>query len=844
MGSLALAQSPSLLDVTALHWLPETAGSARAHSLAAAAVLTNPATDPRAFNQRWQAQRELLEAMIAQPQVSSHLADGRWGYWVAITQASDVSAGVELSSPRRMAWADASGEIGMNWPLWQAVVARQVPSIWSQSDNLEAYFGSLLETFAQANQADQAHARAQARRVERMQNARSEATRQTIQGSLLLAEAQFQWDRGQHLESAWLLLEGLMWIADRSDQQNARFYSAWLASLPEPSIRALRRTDINFPVIMALLIDSANHLNAGPPEQNAAQQKLASAYSRLALFASNPASYLDQPVRDQMQRLKADCGPDVDLTEDAALDCWARISEMLMNGLASEELVGATGPLSVEFLARELGLVSWQRARYLDSYINWALGGQCPAPAWVNALEWNLGAHWLLGLAREDVVQSSMSATELWQPLLAQASELSQANRQWLDCVTGMGGERQDLIARLLAIQSAELDRLEGHIRQASERFYSDVTRLGADIDLDQPLETSTSYRNQTLRVVPCDASRSCGARLELPADQALLDLVPDGYWLAEQLRLGEVSFCYDEVRWVDRAQSPARHNDSGVANYTGRLSFDFKAHFQSAQGEQELILGKHLVSGERKDYFFGPADAANLAIDCPHGLEGQPLRSELSTNASGLVPDRLTYFTSVPTPTSAHLSSQWPKWRARLSGVSIDENDLSAVEVMQTPDDAAILVEAERAQLALIDRRERALATRLANIEAAADDALAQSMQEVSIISRLLRRVMELHYSPIIRQDDGIRAALAGDSGLLTREDIRISRDRGVPMSEIAVLGKDRVREFEERWLQWPIAIREQGLWIPEFHWPGALMAAEVVVAEPFEPPSARVER
>lgn len=844
MGSVALAQSPSLLDITALHWLPETATSARAHSLAAAILLTDPTTDPQAFEQRWQAQRDLLEAMIAQPQMSSHLADGRWGYWVAITQADGVPAEMRLPSLGRVARVDVSADITLNWPLWQAVVARQVPSIWSQRGNLDTYFGSLLQTFAQANQADQTHARAQARRVERMQNARSEATRQTIQGSLLLAEAQFQWDRGQHLESAWLLLEGLMWIADRSDQQNARFYSAWLASLPEPSIRALRRTDINFPVIMALLIDSANHLNAGPPEQNAAQQKLASAYSRLALFASNPASYLDQPVRDHMRRLQADCGPDVDLTEDAAFDCWTRISETLMNGLASEELVGATGPLSVEFLARELGLVSWQRARYLDSYINWALGGQCPAPPWVNALEWNLGAHWLLGLAGEDVVQSSVSPTELWQPFLAQASDLSQANRQWLDCVTGMGGERQDLISRLVAMQAEELGRLEGHIQQATEHFYSDVTRPGADIHLDQSLTASTSYRNQALSVLPCDASRTCGARLELPVDQALLALVPDGYWLADQLRLGEVSFCYDEVRWVDRAQSPARHDHSGVANYTGRLSIDLKAHFEFVEGRQEVILARRLVSEERKNYFFGPADATNLAIDCPHGLEGQPLRSELSTNASGLVPDRLTYFTSVPTPTSAHLLSQWPKWRARLSDVSIDEKDLGEVEVMQASDDAAILVEAERARLALIDRRERAFATRLANIEAAADDALAQSMQEVSIISRLLRRVMELHYSPIIRQDDGIRAALAGDSGLLTREDIRISRDRGVPMSEIAVLGKDRVREFEERWLQWPIAIREQGLWIPEFHWPGALMAAEVVVAEPFEPPSARVER
>ncbi len=473
--------------------------------------------------------------------------------------------------------------------------------------------------------------------------------------------------------------------------------------------------------------------------------------------------------------------------------------------------------------------MSWQRARYLDSYINWTLGGQCPAPAWVNALEWNLGSHWLLEIASDAPVEAPLSDIEVWQPLVAKAQDLTQANRQWLDCVTGLGGERQDLISRLMKIQSEELIRLEGHIQQASERFYSDVTRQGADIDLDEPLPASTAYRDEILRVMPCNTSKTCGSRVELPVDDALLALVPNGYWLADQLRLGEVSFCYDELRWVDRAQSPARHNHSGVANYTGRLSLDLKAHFDSAEGEQELILARRLVSEDRRNYFFGPADAEYLAIDCPHGLEGQPIRSALSTTALGMVPERLTYFTSVPTSTTAHLLSQWPMWRERLSDPIDGEDNIKVVEVLKDPDDSAILTEAERARLALIDRRERGLATRLANLEVAADDALAQSMQEVSIISRLLRRVMELHYSAIIRQDDGIRAALVGDSGLLTREDIRLSRDRGVPMSDIAALGQSRLEQFEDRWLQYPVILREQGWWMPEFHWSQTLMEIEM---------------
>jgi len=505
----------------------------------------------------------------------------------------------------------------------------------------------------------------------------------------------------------------------------------------------------------------------------------------------------------------------------------------MLEDLSSEELVGATGPLSEEFLVRELDLVSWQRARYLDSYINWLLGGQCGAPARVNALEWNLASHWLLGFTRRGLPETPAPDLDVWYSLLAEVEELSQSNRDWMDCIAGMGGERLDLVSRLLAIQADELERLEQHIQQASNDFYSDVTRSGADISLDEPVSPQTTYRNLTLRVGPCDAARACGSRVELPGDEALLGLVPEGFWLAEQLRLGEISFCYDDVRWVDRVQSPARQDHSGVADYSGRLSVDFKVRFQRAGGQSETILNKRLVSGERKNYFFGSADASNLAIDCPHGLEGQPIGSELRADGSGLVPSRLTYFTSVPTQASAYLLSQWPSWRARLSdgadsSESMPEEGVE-LEVIETADDTAILTETEKMRLALVDRRERALATRLANIEVSADDALAQSMREVSMTSRLLRRVMELHYGKIIRQDDQIRAFVAGDAGLLTREDIRFSRDQGLPMLEIADLGRARLERFREDWLEWPLTIREQGQGIPEIDWVAILMRAEV---------------
>lgn len=819
LSATVCANDPTMEDIIAVHWLPETKAQARSLSVKAAALRTPSGRPPS------DAPREADPmAMATLPVVASHLSDGLFGFWAG----ADGSA--RPSNLRRFSWEDVPIDPNDQWPLWQAVVARAVPSIWAETDpaTKASLFGPLIERLNAADPFQQAHARAQARRVMRIDNARARTTRETIEGSLLLAEARFQWAKGHVLSSAWLTLEGLMWMVHDQNFANARFYSGWLSELPQASIRSSRAIDINLPVVMGLLIDSANHLSQASPEAELAFAKLSAAYHSLALFMPDGASYLDQPVRDQMETLKARCGPAMSTSmgmDDALIErCIQEITNTLANEIDSEELLGATGPLSVEFLARELGLVSWQRARYLNSYVNAMLGGNCRLADGFNALEWNLGIQWLSSLHQMGVEGLDEVFEVSADELSADYAQWIKENQRWVDCVSTVGEARQDPIERLLKRQLELLQRLDSLVNQANAAFFGSVSQLGADVDLNQPMPQPTDYRPSGLRVRPCDATRACGASVELPVSEAMLSLIPEGYWLADQLKVGDVTFCYDEVKWIDRQMRSVRENDAGVANFSGRLSFTIQADFQKSDQSTELIFKRRLETESRRDFFFGQAVQDNLAMDCPHGLDGRPIQSELSEAASGLVPKRLTYFTSIPTSVSAHLLSQWSQgenWQAQL----VDD---ARVAVITQPDDMAIRTVAESQRLSLVDRRERSMATRLTNLDIASDDdELAATMREIDTLSRLIRRVMELHYAPILRWDDDMRAALAGDQSLLTREDIRSARDQGVLMIQMADVGIERAEVARAAWSKWPSMIRQTGLVPPELQSAQAIINA-----------------
>lgn len=821
-------------DVLALHWHPATADRARNRTLAAAVWLErggNPsgwaqAVDTLALRLQPSTERMspvrvslgdgLMAWLVRQREVNLGQSDG------GFPEPDLAGIGELLEHPH------AAGELARK----RVFAAYRADAVWQRvaealgteaSGDLAAYWAGLLAELADSDEAGTvlAHAREQGRRVRRMAASESRVERVRIHDAVLQAEARHAWQTGRLLDAAWYAFEGLSRLTqvDGAASEMAAEWASWLEGVGASQEAELRLVDIDLPVVLALLGDAADYLGSAGQATQSAIAELADSYARLALFAPDLAFYLDQPVRERVRRVIAICNPDPllvgPLPRDVFERCARNLEEMLAGELGSEELVGgAQGPFAAEFLRRELGLVSWQRAAYLDGHLNWLLDAQCQAPEWINVLEWSLLAdHLVRWVSQRPVFFTGSAWRDTFDRLATQMREQASAHLEWIDCVTGRGSSRRDPVIRLLARHRAALGEVDGLLRQASAAFYEDHTRPGADIDLGGSADQVTAYRPQNLSIGPCPEANNCGARVELPVSRALLGMFPNAYLLADQIGMGELELCYDEVRWVERSMEPARRRASEVANYFGRLSFDLVGTFREGSDDR-TVFRYRLTDNEIRHYLFAGAEEELLAEDCPVNRVGSAVASSLPESHPGLVPNRLTYFTSTPTTPEAEMLANWDQgaeWRDWfVTGRRVDRIEAS------DPGSMEVAVQAELADL--VARRERQLVGPLINPPRAGDvDPIVSAMSRVADTAALMRRVLELHYPRIIRQHAPVRAMLAGQSGLVTRDRVRLLRDNGVAASRMPQLGLERAQRLSNAWLELPESLREQGQRAPE---------------------------
>ena len=836
-------------EIVALHFHPETALEARQRSLALAAWLE----DSNADTEQWQMRVETLKLTLERraEQVNPAWAPASDGMFAWLVHARDRNLPVTTPSAMMptlhrvselLQQEDAAGRLARLYPeaafqspeLWQSLHERLKAAEAGQisdaefdlvppGDRIMGYWQPLLDRFEEGGEVNELYARRQAERVMGLAALDNASGRRIAIAELLLEQARFYEQQDQIMPMVWALMDGLIRLSDvPPGRELAGQYEAFINAMAEADPRRWRRVDSGLPVVLALLHDAAAYLADEEPGTLAAMSELADAYARLALFAADAAFYLDQPVREDIRRAINQCNPDPllvgPLPREVFDSCLAQLTGLLTDELAREELTGdGTGPFAVHFLRREMGLVSWQRASYLDGHLNWHLNAACQPVEWINVLEWSILmqylAHWVpqrpvfFGAARwQDAVEAIADA----------GRQLEHDRAAWIDCMTGLGSVRTDPVLRLLERHERAQVNLAGVVEEAVGQFYESVTRTGADIDLDAGTDQVTAYRPEGLMVRPCEDADTCGARIELPASRALLGLFPNAYLLADQIGLGQVRLCYENVRWVDREQRSARGQDDRVANYHGRLSFELTGTFVSNE-QEDLVFRQRLISGEKRHYLFAAADEEILDLHCPTAMAGEPVASHLPEGRMGLVPDRLTYFVSMPTTAESQLSSNWDRgseWRDWfVTGSQVE----LVVESAGDSEELALAVGARLSELT--SRRERQLSSSLLSPPGPdSAEPLVRAMTEVSDNTTLLRRVIELHYPRLLRHHDEVRGALNGDAGLLTRERVRQMRDAGMPMARVPLHGRERLERLREHWLSLPPAMREFGHPAPEF--------------------------
>jgi hypothetical protein len=663
---------------------------------------------------------------------------------------------------------------------------------------------------------------AQAERVVAWNDAETPDDKRRVLIDILRAEVATARDSSGRLTAVWSLLHALAEAAALADPAAAA--NALVEQLSEfnsESGRELRLIDTDLPVVLALLEDAALALVAETPDRAGALGLLADAYARLAFFAGDAEFYLDQPVRDGVREAMAACTVDPELVGPIprALfeDCLQRLVAQMGPSLGRVELVGdGSGPFSSLFLQREMGLVSWQRVAYLDGHLNWLLGASCSPPDWQNPIEWSLLAQFL---SRWVVQRPVFLGSPRWRDAVdafeRQAETQRNGSMLFIDCLSGLGSERLDPLLRLIERHRQALADLGVALQEAEAAFYANVTRPQADIVLDADSTQLTSYRPEGLAIGPCAGAEVCGVTAELPVSRALLGEFPNAFLLADQLQLGRLDLCYRNVRWEDRQARTVANNDPRVANYFGHLSFDLEGTFERG-GQTETVFQHRLRASEPRHYLFASSAPDVLEMSCPNALAGQPVASELAEGHSGLVPNRLTYFVAQPTTAQAELLANWDQgaeWRdwfvteGRVERVVISDGAVLAVEV-----------DAELDRLAR--QRDRELSSRLLsrlNPAQSSPDALTTAMSNVAENTALMRRVLEIHYPRVIRQDPVVRGLLAGEGGLLNRDRVRQLSDTGIVFADVVSLGESRVERLRSHWLARPVELRESGQVSPE---------------------------
>lgn len=813
--------------IAMLHWMPQTAEQALLRSRALELWL---AEQPGEVSD-WRRQIDLRvlnlerEAQRWQPLLASPV-DGLLG-WLVQARNQDLGAAATAERARETLLASmlqpspihpVPVQTRLSADLLWADLRTRLRAAGLDSVELElgAFWAGQRALAAGAGEADREHARQQVRRV---RDSRRQTPGQQLAALVAMARAEsaVAWQRGDDLPALWFLLEAMILSVPLQASTATESLLTLTRTMMEDGQARQRAVDEAFPVLLAQLHDAARYLAATPPAPDLAAHELADAYFRLALFVPDAAFYLDQPVREHLTEALAECQVNPDLVgplpRQVFEQCPQRIFSLLQEGLATDELVGgADGPFAPEFLRREMSLVSWQRARYLDGHLNWELQSGCQAPIWINPLEWSILVHALwIWVPQRPVFFATLRWQDAVEDLLDQAAELGQAQLAWLDCISGHGGQRRDPVSRLIRLQHNALNELDAALQSAYQAFLVDQTRPGSDVDLAGGVDQVTAYRPEGLSVLPCSEGQTCGARAELSVSRALLGLFPNTYLLADQLDMGRVGLCYEAVRWVDREMQQARPQDPRVANYLGRLSFELVGTFDDGGGV-ETVFRQRLTSTERSHYLFAEAGDELLELECPLSLSGRPVASQLPPERRGLVPDRLTYFVSTPVTADSKLSANWDRgaeWRDWfLTG--------DRIEVIETPRPAVLEARVQGELEALSARRERRIAGRLLSTTES-DDPLSQAMAAVADASALLRRVLEIHYPRLVRHDTALRSALVGSRSLLGREQVRQFRDGELPLLTLAVEGRQRLAALQTLWDSLPDGLREQGQPAPE---------------------------
>ncbi len=339
----------------------------------------------------------------------------------------------------------------------------------------------------------------------------------------------------------------------------------------------------------------------------------------------------------------------------------------------SRELSGSLTKIDTKIaIDRALQLPAWQIINILEAKVaNITCLDRLNQTA--NPLEWTLATESLLWFI------------DRWSAYFAKYPNKVNINKtinegekllKGLECLDGSTAELLDL--EFSQIEQA-WQNVKTQIKQVAEEFNQQNLTTGSDLDLLTNSEAISKYRVEDATIDACDVQTSCGVHVPLNSSRALFGLFSNHLLVADQLKLGQLKLCYDNVGWENRRSASTHLENPSVANYFGNFSFSLKGFYND-----QLAFEKKLTSKQEYYYLFAENNDEVLSIYCPLSIVGDKISTKLDRGTFGLVPNRLTFLTASRTSESKILASNWSdgeEWQDLLTGTDstlVFENDLS----------------------------------------------------------------------------------------------------------------------------------------------------------------------
>ena len=329
--------------------------------------------------------------------------------------------------------------------------------------------------------------------------------------------------------------------------------------------------------------------------------------------------------------------------------CIEDMTNSVITEATSRELSGSLTKVDTkQALDRALQSPAWQIINILNARV---AENNClkESDQSINPFEWTLAAESLMWfIDRWPAYFASYPNNAKIQELVKQGEKLTQG----FACV-------EEPTSELLKTNFSQIEQawenLKTQINQVVLEFNEMELMDGSDLNLLSNADKQSSYRVEEAEIEACDVQNACGVHVELSPSRALFGLFPNHLLVADQLKLGKLKLCYDNVGWENRRSASTHLENPSVANYFGNFSFSIKGFYN-----EKLVFERKLTSQTESYYLFAANNEEVLETYCPLPIVGNKISTKLKRGTYGLFPNRLTFLTASRASETNILKSNW----------------------------------------------------------------------------------------------------------------------------------------------------------------------------------------